>query len=361
MAAVDIPRQQKAAIKVGSGEDAKAPVQQIEVPTPGPGEVLVKINWTGLCASDKSLIHDEWASFGVAMQPATKGIAGHEGAGIVVAVGDDMHHKWKVGDRAGIKWVWSTCGECEFCTNGVDELHCPNQKNAGFTAAGTFQQYALSDGRYTTRIPEGVADEEAGPIMCGGVTAYTACKRSGVRPGQWIVLPGAGGGLGHFAVQYAKAMGMRIIAIDGGDEKRDLCKKLGAEEFIDYTKVQDIAAEVMRITTYGAHGVIVTAATKEAYASAPGLLRPGGTVVAVGLPKDPTVLAGAPPLMLCLKRLNIVGSVVGTLKDVEEALDFTARGLVHPILTKGTLEDVDKYMDLMIAGKLAGRAVLKVS
>ncbi len=128
-------------------------------------------------------------------------------------------------------------------------------------------------------------------------------------------------------IQHKK--GMRIIAIDGGDAKRDLCKKLGAEEFIDFTQVQDPAAEVLKITKYGAHGVIVTAATKEAYASAPGFLRPGGTVVAVGLPKDPTVLAGAPPLMLCLRKLNIVGSVVGTLKDVEEALDFTARGLVH--------------------------------
>ncbi|KAK5189551.1 hypothetical protein LTR99_001830 [Exophiala xenobiotica] len=362
MATVDIPKHQKAAVKVGNGESAKAPVQQVDVPTPGPGEILVKINWTGLCASDKSLIHDEWASFGVAMQPATKGIAGHEGAGVVVSVGDDMHHKWKVGDRAGIKWVWSVCGECEFCTNGSDELHCPNQKNAGFTAAGTFQQYALSDGKYTTRIPDGVTDEEAGPIMCGGVTAYTACKRSGVKPGQWIVSALL------LVLDYdldiilpKMLIGMRIIAIDGGDEKRDLCKKLGAEEFIDFTQVSDPAAEVMKLTKYGAHGVIVTAATKEAYASAPGFLRPGGTVVAVGLPKDPTVLAGAPPLMLCLRKLNIVGSVVGTLKDVEEALDFTARGLVHPILTKGSLEDLDKYMDLMIAGKLAGRAVLKVS
>lgn len=197
--------------------------------------------------------------------------------------------------------------------------------------------------------------------MCGGVTAYTACKRANVRPGQWIVLPGAGGGLGHFAVQYAKAMGMRVIAIDGGDEKRDLCKKLGAEEFIDFQSCKDIPAEVMRITTYGAHAVLVTAATKEAYNGAPALLRPGGTVVAVGLPKDPTVLAGAPPIMMALKRLQVVGSVVGTLKDVEEALDFTARGIVKPILTKGTLDDVDKYCKLMMEGKLAGRAVLKVS
>jgi alcohol dehydrogenase, propanol-preferring len=154
---------------------------------------------------------------------------------------------------------------------------------------------------------------------------------------------------------------MRVIAIDGGNDKAELCKKLGAEQFIDYTTTKDIAAEVMQVTGVGAHGVLVTAASKEAYELAPTLLRPGGTVVAVGLPKDPSVVAGAPPIMLCLRRLNVVGSVTGTLKDVDECLDFTARGLVHPILTKGTLDDVDKYCELMIAGKLPGRAVLKVS
>jgi propanol-preferring alcohol dehydrogenase len=122
---------------------------------------------------------------------------------------------------------------------------------------------------------------------------------------------------------------MRVIAIDGGDEKRDLCKRLGAEEFIDFQQTKDIAAEVMRITTYGAHGVLVTAASKEAYAQAPMLLRPQGTMVVVGLPPDPTVIAGAPPLVMCLRGLSVVGSVVGTLVDVDEALDFTARGLVH--------------------------------
>jgi propanol-preferring alcohol dehydrogenase len=329
MSTITIPKTQNAAVRQGSGDSASAPIKQVEVQSPKPHEILVKINWTGLCASDKSLIHDEWADFGVAMQDSTNGICGHEGAGVVVAVGDNMHGRWNVGDRAGMKWVYSTCGDCEFCLNGTDELHCPKQMNCGFTAPGTFQQYAISDGRYTSRIPEGVKDEEAGPIMCGGVTAYTACKRSTVKPGQWIVITGAGGGLGHFAVQYAKAMGMRVIAIDGGDEKRELCKKLGAEVFIDFMTVKDIPAEVVKTTTYGAHAVIVFSATKEGYASAPAMLRPGGTMVAVGLPKDPSVVAGAPPLMLALKRLQVVGSVVGTLKDVEEALDFTARGLVH--------------------------------
>lgn len=153
--------------------------------------------------------------------------------------------------------------------------------------------------------------------------------RSGVTPGQWLVIPGAGGGLGHFAIQYAKAMGMRVIAIDGGDEKRDLCLKLGAEVFIDFKTTKDIATQVLKVTTHGAHGVIVTAATRAAYESAPNYLRPNGTVVAVGLPQDPTVLAGAPPMLVALRRLKIVGSVTGSMKDVEEALEFTARGLVH--------------------------------
>lgn len=185
--------------------------------------------------------------------------------------------------------------------------------------------------------------------MCGGVTAYTACKRSAVKPGQWIVLPGAGGGLGHFAIQYARAMGMRVIAIDGGDEKRDLCKRLGAEAYIDFTMSKDIAAEVMALTKYGAHGVIVTAATRQGYETAPAFLRPGGTLVAVGLPKDPTVVAGAPPLVLALKRLQVVGSVVGTLKDVEEALDFTARGLVH--VSDLPTTDVFPYSEIVVLGE----------
>lgn len=310
----DVPKEQRASVKQGSGHDATAPVQKVAVPEPGPGQILVKINWTGLCASDKSLIHDEWADFGIKMQDQTNGIAGHEGAGIVVAVHDDVADIWKKGDRAGVKWVVSTCRICEYCTNGTDELHCEKQINSGFTMPGTFQEYCLTDGRYATRIPEGVKDEEAGPIMCGGVTAYTACKRSAVRPGQWIVVLGAGGGLGHFGLQYAKAMGMRVIAVDGGEDKGKLCKDLGGEEYIDFTQTKDIAAEVMRITKYGAHGAIVFSAVKASYEVAPSLLRPGGTMVAVGLPKETTVMAGAPPLMMALRRLNVVGSVTGTLK-----------------------------------------------
>jgi len=136
--AVDIPKEQRAAVRKGTGESATAPVQKVDVQTPGPGQILVKINWTGLCASDKSLIHDEWKDFGVAMKDVTKGIAGHEGAGNVVAVGEGMESRWKVGDRAGIKWIAATCGECEFCLTGTDEVHCINQINSGFSMPVSF-------------------------------------------------------------------------------------------------------------------------------------------------------------------------------------------------------------------------------
>ncbi|PWY65733.1 GroES-like protein [Aspergillus heteromorphus CBS 117.55] len=355
-----IPKQQRAAVRKGSGASATTSIEMIDVETPGPGQILVKITWTGLCGSDKSLLRDDWDDFGLAMTPQAKGIAGHEGVGVVVAVGEGMEKRWKIGERAGVKWIASTCGDCEFCLTGVDEVHCVSQLNSGFSVPGTFQEYCIADGRYASRIPVGVTDEEAGPMMCGGVTVYAACKRSNVKAGQWIVLPGAGGGLGHLAIQFARAMGMRVIAIDGGAEKRELCHKLGAEVFIDFRETSDVAAEIMKITTHGAHGIIVTAATKAVYSAAPTYLRPNGTLVAIGLPKDASIIAGAPPMLMALKRLNVVGSITGSLKEVDEALDFAARGIVHPVLTKGKLDDVDSWIDKMLNGQVAGRVVLQV-
>lgn len=148
-----LPKEQNASVKQGKGHEATAPVQKVPVPQePGPGQILVKINWSGLCASDKSLIHDEWAAFGVAMQPQTNGIAGHEGAGEVVAVHPDVADIWKVGDRAGVKWVVSVCKNCEFCGNGVDELQCAKQLNSGFTMPGTFQEYCLTGKHYVSYV-----------------------------------------------------------------------------------------------------------------------------------------------------------------------------------------------------------------
>jgi D-arabinose 1-dehydrogenase-like Zn-dependent alcohol dehydrogenase len=163
-------------------------------------------------------------------------------------------------------------------------------------------------------------------------------------------------------------MGIRVIAIDGGDEKRELCTKLGAEAYIDFQKAKapaDLKEEIMKITKHGAHGVIVTAASKTVYEWAPMYLRPGGTVVAVGLPSDPTILAGAPPLIMALRKLNIVGNITGTMKDVEEALDFTARDIVHVSCTRNccsisvilTVGTADSLQGKVRGSRLVGREV----
>lgn len=157
---MDIPKTQKALITDPPGPNTKSVIKEIPVPTPGEGEILVKLNCTGLCHSDVHLMRNDWGDRGLSMM--TK-IAGHEGAGVVVAIGPNVT-RFKVGDRAGIKWVADVCGECEMCTNGTDELQCPKQLNSGFTAAGTFQQFATATARYATRIPDGVSDEEAGPV-----------------------------------------------------------------------------------------------------------------------------------------------------------------------------------------------------
>ena len=196
---MEIPSTQSAAVKAGLGASATAPVKTMNVDKPGPGQLLVKIKWSGLCGSDKGLLQDEFASINSVMEEGSKGIAGHEGAGDVVDIADDVRDLWSIGDRVGIKWEVNTCRRCEFCTNGTDELHCLKQLNSGKNWPGTFQEYCVADARHTTRILDGVPYEEAAPIMCGGVTAYVACKRSQVRPGQWVVMLGAGGGVGHIS------------------------------------------------------------------------------------------------------------------------------------------------------------------
>ncbi|KAM6536135.1 hypothetical protein FALCPG4_005652 [Fusarium falciforme] len=360
MSVYEIPQQQRAAVRVVDDPTKYTTMEFIDVPQPGPSQILVKITWSGVCGTDKSVLRNDGKELGFFMKPKSKGIAGHEGVGIVVAVGEDVQERWDIGDRAGIKWIADICGECEFCQEG-DDVHCQNQTNSGYSWPGTFQEYCLADGQYSTKIPDGVTDQEAAPILCAGVTAYAACKKSGVKHGQWIVIPGAGGGLGHLAVQYARAMGMRVIAIDTGEHKRDLCAKLGAEVFIDFKTSQNVTTEVRNHTKFGAHGVLVIAASKEAFATAPSFLRPRGTIVAVGVATDPTVLAGAPPALLTTMQLRIVGSVAANLKEVEEAFDLSARGLVRPIVTEGKLEELDSWIENLEAGKVAGRVVLQVS
>lgn len=194
-----IPTTQKAAVaKPGS---THITYEDIPVPTLKPGEILVKINWSGLCYNDVRPLrdHNPHNPRTAVFQNSARGISGHEGVGNVVAMADDVADEklWNLGDRVGIKWVASACRQCEFCTNGSDEVNCPDGVYSGLSTPGTFQQYVATDARFALRIPDGVLDEEAAPLLCSGLTLYTATKRSEVKAGQWIVYLGGGGGGGH--------------------------------------------------------------------------------------------------------------------------------------------------------------------
>jgi propanol-preferring alcohol dehydrogenase len=196
--------------------------KQIPVPKPGPDEVLVKIRYTGVCHTDLHAMKGDWP-----LPLKMPLVGGHEGAGIVVAKGE-MANGIEIGDHAGIKWLNGSCLACEFCKTG-DEPLCAGQQLSGYTVDGTFQQYAIGKAAHVTKLPKDISLDAVAPILCAGITVYKGLKESGARPGQVVAIVGAGGGLGSLALQYAKAMGLRVVAIDGGDEKRGMCESLGAE------------------------------------------------------------------------------------------------------------------------------------
>ncbi|KAM0749239.1 GroES-like protein [Meredithblackwellia eburnea MCA 4105] len=327
-------------------------VEDYPVPKPKAGELLLKINCTGLCASDH---HGMLEDIG---RPMTCACAGHEGAGVVVAVGEGVDpSQWKVGDRGGVKPAFDVCHECDSCRGG-NELSCAKMIGTGGSVDGSFCEYIVTPARYTTRIPEGVPDEIAAPMMCSGSTIYTAIKRSGVRAGQWLVLPGGGGGVGHLGIAFGKVMGVRVIVIDSGEEKKKLAEEMGCEAFIDFKTCPDAVGKVKEITGGGAHAVIVTGANAAAYSTAPHFLRPGGVQVCVGLPPFGTVVAGADPCLIIFLRLTIKGSLVGGMEDVDEALAMVARGLVKPRVTVKPFAQFKEAFAQLVAANVAGRLVI---
>lgn len=210
-----------------------------------------------------------------------------EGAGVVVKLGPNADQYVKVGDRVGIKWIADACLKCEMCRLGHEANCTEGAKCSGYSVDGTFGQYVKSYAKYVTPIPDNLSLEDASPILCAGVTVYRAIKEAHLSPGQWVVIPGAGGGLGHLAVQYANALGFRPLAIDTGSEKKALAEKLGAEGWIDFKQSKDIVQDVKNITGGdGAHAAIVASAAAQAYTQALEYIRPRGTLVCVGLPAD---------------------------------------------------------------------------
>ncbi|WJY89382.1 alcohol dehydrogenase AdhP [Corynebacterium confusum] len=322
-------------------------LEDIDLPEPGRNQALVKNIASGICHTDVHAAGGDWP-----VKPEPPFVPGHEGVGEVIKLGPGEHDV-EVGDIVGNVWLWSACGTCEYCRTGRETL-CNEAEYGGYTVDGSFGQYMLVDTRYCARIPEGSDPIEVAPILCAGVTVYKGLKEAETKPGQFMVISGIGG-LGHVAVQYAVAMGMRVIAVDIADDKLELAKKHGAE-FVVNAKDQDPAQAVEEYTKGGAHGVLVTAVHPQAFGQAIGMARKGGTIVFNGLPPGDFP---APIFDIVFKGLTIRGSLVGTRQDLEEALDFYARGKIKPTATEVKLDDVNDVFDGLINGGVDGRRVIR--
>lgn len=321
-------------------------VKDVPIPAPGPGQALVKVLTSGVCHTDLHAAHGDWP-----VKPKDDLIPGHEGYGRVVALGDRVT-TLAVGDIIGNAWLWSACGTCEYCRTGWETL-CPDQVNGGYSVDGSFGEYMLVDERFAARIPSGADPVEVAPILCAGVTVYKGLKMTGVRPGEWVTISGIGG-LGHIAVQYARALGMRVVAVDVDDAKLELARTHGAEVTVNAATTDP--GEAIQAATGGTHGVLVTAVHPKAFGQALAAVRRGATIVFNGLPPG---TFPADIFDIVLRAITIRGSIVGTRQDMVEALDFYARGEIHPTVSVEELDDVNDIFDRMLQGKIDGRIVMR--
>lgn len=320
-------------------------IEQVPIPVPGPHQALVNVEYTGVCHTDLHTIRGDWRA------PAPLPIIpGHAGHGSVVALGHDVTGA-RIGDRLGGTWLASACGTCAACLAG-DEPRCRRQENAGYSVNGSFAEYMLLDTRYAARIPAGSDPVAVCAILCSGVSAYTSLKATGARTGQWIVVSGIGG-VGHLAVQYARAMGLRVAAVDVDESKLALARKHGAELTVN-ALTQDPGVE-MTAQVGGAHAAVITATTAQAFTNSLAMLRSGGTAALVGLPP------GSFPLDIVdtvRRGLTVRGTMVGSRLDLAEALELYATRTVDPSVTLRPLSDVDAVLAELADGLIDGSVVL---
>ncbi len=300
----------------------------------------------GVCHTDLHAASGDWP-----VKPVPPFIPGHEAAGIVAALGPGVSG-FKFGDAVGVAWLHDACMACEYCETGWETL-CEHQHNTGYSVNGGFAEYVIASAAFAARLPANVDFAAIAPILCAGVTTYKGLKETEARPGEWVVISGIGG-LGQVAIQYAKAMGLKAIGLDVAEDKLQLARDSGADHAVNALS-NDAVEQVLQATGGGAHGVLVTAVSTPAFAQALRMVRRKGTVSLVGLPPGefPT-----PIFDVVLKRITVRGSIVGTRRDLDEAITFAAEGKVRAEFTRAPLADINAIFDRMKHGKIDGRMVL---
>ncbi|OBS23157.1 hypothetical protein FPOA_03713 [Fusarium poae] len=349
---ISIPSVQKAAFIESPGDNARIAIRSdVPVPNPGKHEILIKLACSGVCGSEIRALSG-WGPYNP--------IVGHEGVGTVVKLGQDVDTNF-LNKRVGVKWLYSACEECTACKRGYPN-NCPKQLNTGKHVPGTLQEYMIADARYVTEIPDGISSEVAAPLLCAGLTMAGAVSDldGHVDSGEWVVISGSGGGLGHLGVQIAKWLfgGYRVIGIDTGEERQKVSLDSGAEHFIDFA-TEKVQQRVKEITGEGAAAVLVVTASQEAFIQAPNLVRNMGLIVMVGLPKnDFNIPISA---SVCAARgLTITGVSVGTEQQMEEILQYTLDGILVPKVKVVEFEQVGQVMEDLQRQAITGRVVVKI-
>jgi propanol-preferring alcohol dehydrogenase len=333
----------------------KTPLSLEDVPRPEPAadEVLIEVEVCGVCHSDLHVADGDWNQFaGIVKKPL---ILGHEIVGRVVERGAAVQNEVRnidIGDRVGVPWVQWTCGKCEFCQEGNENL-CVRQRITGVMVDGGYAEYAKAPASHVVKIPDMLSSEQAAPLLCAGVTVHRALKQSKLRAGQGLAVFGVGG-LGHIAVQIGRAAGAEVTAIDISEEKLELAKSLGAARTLN-AATTNVVKEMRRAG--GVHVAIVTSAAKSAYDTAFYCVRPTGTLLAVGLPaKD----ISFPPILMAAAEIQIKASAVGTREDLREVLEMGAAGKVHCQVSTRPLAEVQQVLEQLSRGEVAGRVVLRM-
>ncbi len=321
-------------------------LKEVDIPIPGPGQILVKTEACGVCHTDLHAANGDWP-----LKPGLPFTPGHEGIGIVTAMGTGVKAV-KEGERVGVPWLYSACGHCEFCLAAREPV-CGEAQFGGYTRNGGFAEYIVADPNYVAHIPAHLSPQDAAPLICAGITSYKGLKETQARPGQWVVISGIGG-LGHLGVQYAKAMGLHVCAVDIDDGKLAHAKKLGADVLVN-AKQGDPVAAVLKATGGGAHGVLITAPSLPAFKQGVGMTRKWGTCVLVGIPPGefPT-----PLFDVVAKCITIRGSFVGSRGDMAEALAFAADGLVKADIELQPLSAINIVFERLAHGDVPSRVVL---
>ena len=324
-------------------------IEDVPVPVPDKGEILVKVMACGVCHTDLHAAGGDWPA-----KPALPFTPGHEVVGVVAELGPDVTD-FKLGDAVGVAWLHDACMRCEYCETGWETV-CERQHNTGYSCDGGFAEYVIAAAPFAARLPAGVNSAEIAPILCAGVTTYKGLKETEARPGQWVAISGIGG-LGHVGIQYAKAMGLHVAALDIAPDKLALARTAGADIAVD-ARSPDAVADIVRATGGGAHGVLVTAVSPPAFSQALRVVRRKGTVSLVGLPPGefPT-----PIFDVVLKRITVRGSIVGTRRDLDEAIAFAAEGKVRSEIRTAPLGDINAIFADLKAGKIEGRMVLDLT